>query len=73
MISNNKRELKILLSIIQQILIITFYRKCTSKLYSFWTIDTVLPADNPLRFRKHFLRFIVKVTLTDETKVIKLN
>ena len=73
MIFNNKRELKILLSIIQQILIITFYRKCTSKLYSFWTIDTVLPADNPLRFRKFFLRFIIKVTLTDETKVTKLN
>ena len=31
------------------------YRKCTSKPYSFLTIDTTLPADNPLRFRKNLL------------------
>ena len=31
------------------------YRKCTSKPYSFFTIDTTLPADNPLRFRKNLL------------------
>ena len=29
------------------------YRKCTSELYFFMTIDTTLPADNPLRFRKN--------------------
>ena len=31
------------------------YRKCTSKPYSFLTIDTTLPADNPLKFRKNLL------------------
>ena len=31
------------------------YRKCTSKPYSFLTIDTTLPADNPLGFRKNLL------------------
>ena len=30
------------------------YRNCTNKLYSFLTIDTTLPADSPLRFRKNF-------------------
>ena len=28
------------------------YRKCKSEPYSFLTIDTTLPADDPLRFRK---------------------
>ena len=31
------------------------YRKCTSKPYSFLTIDTVLGANNRLRFRKSVL------------------
>ena len=31
------------------------YSKCTSKPYSFLTIDTTLPADNPLRFTKNLL------------------
>ena len=31
------------------------YRKCTSEPYSFFTIYTTLPADDPLRFRKNFL------------------
>ena len=30
------------------------YRNCTKKPYSFFTIDTKLPADNPMRFRKNF-------------------
>ena len=30
------------------------YRNCTNKLYSFLTIDTTLPVDSPLRFRKNF-------------------
>ena len=30
------------------------YRNCTKKPYSFLTIDTTLPADNPMRFRKKF-------------------
>ena len=31
------------------------YRECTKNLYSFLTIDTTLPANYPLRFRKHLL------------------
>ena len=31
------------------------YRKCTSEPYSFLTIDTTLPANNSLRFKKKFL------------------
>ena len=31
------------------------YRNCTREPYSFLTIDTTLPADNPLRFRKNLL------------------
>ena len=30
------------------------YRNCTNEPYSFFTIDTILPADNLLRFRKNF-------------------
>ena len=29
------------------------YRECTRKPYSFLTIDTTLPASDPLRFRKN--------------------
>ena len=31
------------------------FRECTRKSYSFLTIDTTLPASNPLRFRKNWL------------------
>ena len=31
------------------------YRNCTKESYSFFTINTILPADNPMRFRKNFL------------------
>ena len=31
------------------------YRKCTIETYSFFTIDTALPANDPLRFRKNLL------------------
>ena len=30
------------------------YRNCIKEPYSFLTIDTTLPADNPMRFRKNF-------------------
>ena len=30
------------------------YRNCTNEPYSFLTIDTTLPADNPMKFRKKF-------------------
>ena len=31
------------------------YRKCTSEPHSFLTIDTTLPTNNSLRFRKNLL------------------
>ena len=31
------------------------YRNCIKEPYSFLTIDTTLPADNPMRFRKNLL------------------
>ena len=31
------------------------YRNSTNEPYSFLTIDTTLPADSPMRFRKNFL------------------
>ena len=33
---------------------IKIYRNCTNEPYSFLTIDTTLPADNPMKFRKNF-------------------
>ena len=35
--------------------IVRIYKECTRKLYSFLTIDTTLPASDPLRFRKNLL------------------
>ena len=32
------------------------YKKCTSEPYCFVVIDTTLPSDNPLRFRKNLLK-----------------
>ena len=34
---------------------VRIYRECTRKPYSFLTIDTALPASEPLRFRKRLL------------------
>ena len=33
------------------------YKNCTKEPYSFLTIDTTLPVDNPLKFRKNFSDF----------------
>ena len=33
---------------------VKIYRNCTNEPYSFFTIDTALPVDNPMRFRKNF-------------------
>ena len=35
------------------------YQNCTNEPYSFFTIDTTLPADNSMRFRKIFFRFFL--------------
>ena len=37
--------------------IVNIYRECRRKLYSFLTIDTTLPASDPLRYRKNLLPF----------------
>ena len=33
---------------------VKIYRNCANEPYSFLTVDTTLPADNPMRFRKNF-------------------
>ena len=47
-----------------------FCRKCTNKPRSFFTIDTTLPGNNPLRFRKKCFTFIIKMKLTDGLKIL---
>ena len=41
---------------------IKIYRECTKEPYNFLTIDTTLPASDPLRFRK--------MTVIDQIKII---
>ena len=48
----------------------SIHRICTKELYSFLIIDIILPADNSLCFRKKSFTFIIKMTLTDELKVL---
>ena len=36
--------------------LLKIYRECTKEPYSFLTIDTTLPASDPLRFRKNLFR-----------------
>ena len=54
---NNKRELQNIAfnhsADIDYQDFIKIYRECTKELYNFLTIDTTLPASNPLRFRKN--------------------
>ena len=58
----NKRELQqILINYLSDIDFQDFmnlYKKCTAKPYSFLVIDTTLPSDNCLRFRKKLLERI---------------
>ena len=37
---------------------VKIYRECTRKPFNFLTIDTTLPASDPLRFRQIFLFFL---------------
>ena len=48
----------------------SIHRICTKEPYSFLIIDIILPADNSLCFRKKSFTFIIKMTLTDELKVL---
>ena len=52
---HNKRELQNIVRPFKDLLKI--YRNFTSEPYSFFTIDTTLPADNPTGFRKNFSDF----------------
>ena len=45
------------------------YREYTKEPYIFLTIDTKLPAGNPLRFRKIYL-ILIKMTITDQKKIL---
>ena len=38
--------------------LMNLHKKCTTKLYSFLVIDTILASDNFLRFRKNLLERI---------------
>ena len=54
---NNKRELQYI-AINHSVDIdykdfMKIYRECTKEAYNFLTINTMLPASNPLRFRKN--------------------
>ena len=56
----NKRELQQIVlnhsSDIDSKNFMKIYQKCTAELYSFLVNDTILPSDNPLRFRKNLLK-----------------
>ena len=70
---NNKRELQNIAinhsADIDYKDFVKIYRECKKKTYSFLTIDTTLPASDPLRFRKNLL-FLIKMTVTDQLKAI---
>ena len=44
------------------------YRECTKEPFNFLTIDTTLPASDPLRFRKNLI--LIKMTVTDQIKIL---
>ena len=53
---HNKRELNnVATNDIDYKNFMKIYRKCTSEPYSFLTIDTTLPTNDPLRFIKNIL------------------
>ena len=45
-------------------------RECTREPFNFLTIDTTLPASYPLRFSKKFSWFLIKMTVTDQLKIL---
>ena len=71
---NNKRELQnIAISHSADIDyqdFIKIYRECTKEPYNFLTIDSKLPASDPLRFRKEMTIKIKKMTITDQIKIL---
>ena len=58
---DNRRELQNIATVHSDIDYQDFkkiYRECTKEPYNFLTIDTTLPASDPLRFRKNFFEFL---------------
>ena len=51
---------------------IKVYRECTKEPFNFLTIDTTLPASNPLRFTKICL-ILIKMKVTDQIKILDRN
>ena len=49
---------------------VKIYRDCTKKPFSFLTNDTTLSASDPLKFRKKNYFLFVKMTVTDQLKII---
>ena len=45
------------------------YKKCTAKLYSFLVIDTTLPSDNTLCFKKNLIGKLWKLIKTTDDKI----
>ena len=69
----NKRELQITINHSSDINtrdFINIYKKCTDKPYLFLVIDTILPSNNPLRFRKNLIQLMMKIN--DQIKNEKL-
>ena len=59
---NNRKELQNIAinhsADIDYIDFVRIYKECIRKPYSFLTIDTILPASDPLRFRKNLFQFL---------------
>ena len=49
--------------------VMKIYRECTKEPFTFLAIDTMLPATNPLRFRKNLFDSY-KMTLTDQIEIL---
>ena len=74
---NNKRELQNIVinhsADIDYEDFIKIYGECTKQPYNVLTTDTRLPASDPLRFRKNFFDFLIKMTITDQIKILNRN
>ena len=47
------------------------YRNCTNEPYFYLTLDTTrVPADNPIKCRKNFRFSIIKMTLSEQVKIL---
>ena len=59
---NNRKELQNIAIIhyadIDKLHFVKIYRECTKEQYSFLAIHTILPASDPLRFRRNLLMFL---------------